>query len=57
MTARTPDMAPAAPIPIDQYEPLLACYRSNQISERQWTDHLRDDDFAAYVRRVSGGAE
>jgi hypothetical protein len=33
-----------------QHEALLACYRSGQISERQWTEHLRDPAFAAWLR-------
>jgi hypothetical protein len=32
------------------YECLLACYRSGQVSERQWTEHLRDPAFAAWLR-------
>lgn len=32
-------------------ELLLACYLSGQINERQWQEHLRDDFFAAWVKR------
>ncbi len=32
-----------------EYEMILACYRSGQISERQWTAHLKDAAFAAWV--------
>lgn len=30
---------------------ILACYRSGQMSEAQWQDHMRDELFAAWVRR------
>ena len=33
-----------------QHEALLACYRSGQISERQWQAHLADPAFAAWLR-------
>ena len=33
------------------YDILLACYRSGQMTERQLQAHMRDDPaFAAYVR-------
>lgn len=32
------------------YALLLACYRSGQMSERQWQSHLEDEVFAAWVR-------
>lgn len=36
-----------------QYEALLACYRSGQISARQMQEHLRDDPaFAEYVKKA-----
>lgn len=36
---------------MDAYELLLACYRSGQISERQWQLHMSNDPvFAEYVR-------
>jgi hypothetical protein len=31
---------------------LIACYRSGQMSERQWQDHLSDPVFAAYVEQL-----
>jgi len=27
------------------YELLVQCYRSGQMSERQWQDHLNDQEF------------
>jgi len=33
------------------YELLLACYLSGQVSERQWTEHLKDEHFAAWIAR------
>jgi len=33
------------------YQMLLDCYRSGQIDSRQWAEHLKDELFAAYVRR------
>ena len=32
-----------------EYELLLACYRSGQISERQWQEHLKDREFREWV--------
>jgi hypothetical protein len=37
---------------IAEFEALVACYRSGQISERQWHDHLSDPAFAAYVEQL-----
>lgn len=31
------------------YDALLACYRSGQMSERQWQLHLEDEVFARWV--------
>lgn len=31
------------------YEALLACYRSGQVSEAAWTEHLKDDVFRAWL--------
>lgn len=28
-----------------EFELILACYRSGQMSERQWQEHLRDPQF------------
>jgi len=33
------------------YSLLIECYRSGQVSERQWAEHLKDEVFAAYVRK------
>jgi hypothetical protein len=33
------------------YALLLACYRSGQISERQWQEHLRDEVFRAWLHK------
>lgn len=30
-------------IEMDRYEALLACYLSEQMSARQWQEHLRED--------------
>jgi hypothetical protein len=32
------------------YQLILDCYRSGQMSERQWQAHLQDAAFAAWVR-------
>lgn len=32
------------------YALLLACYRSGQIPEAAWQEHLKDEVFAAWVR-------
>lgn len=38
-----------------EFELLLACYRSGQVSERQWQEHLRDPEFALWLEaRVEG---
>lgn len=36
---------------MSNYELLLACYLSGQVSEREWTEHLKDRVFAAFVER------
>lgn len=33
------------------YELLLACFKSGQVSERQWQEHLKDEHFAAWVKK------
>lgn len=38
------------------FEQLLSCYRSGQMSERQWQEHLRDELFAAWCKRETGAA-
>jgi hypothetical protein len=32
------------------HELLLACYKSGQVSERQWQEHLKDKDFAEWLK-------
>jgi len=32
-----------------EFEMLLACYRSGQVSERQWQEHLKDRAFRAWA--------
>jgi len=34
------------------YPALLACYKSGQISERQWAEHLADQLFVLWLDRV-----
>lgn len=34
-----------------EYQNLLDCYRSGQISEKQWQEHLKDEGFAEWVKR------
>lgn len=36
---------------MSRFETVLACYRSGQISEPQWQEHLRDELFAAWLKR------
>jgi hypothetical protein len=38
---------------MSRYALLLACYRSGQISEAQWQQHLRDAVFARWIGRRS----
>jgi len=33
------------------FENLLMCYRSGQMLEAEWQEHLRDEMFAAWVKR------
>lgn len=33
------------------YENLLACYRSGQISERQWQEHIKNKLFAKWLKK------
>lgn len=33
------------------FDLLLACYRSGQISERQWQEHLKDEALGNGLRR------
>jgi hypothetical protein len=43
--------------PVTEYGVLLACYRSGQISEAQWQEHLRDSRLAAFVKDESAKVE
>jgi len=35
------------------YALLLECYRSGQIDEQHWQEHLRDEVFRAWLKRRS----
>jgi len=35
----------------DTYPALLACYSSGQISDHQWSEHLKDEVFALWLKR------
>lgn len=35
------------------FRQLLDCYRSGQMTEAQWAEHLKDELFAAWVRRTA----
>lgn len=39
---------------MSDFEMLLACYKSGQVSERQWQEHLKNADFAAWLTSVEG---
>ncbi len=45
------DKLQAAEVGSSDYRLILACYRSGQISSRQWQEHMRDEVFAAWVQR------
>lgn len=34
---------------MSEYQLLLACWLSGQISPAQWLEHLKDPDFAAWL--------
>jgi hypothetical protein len=34
-----------------RYDLILACYRSGQMTEQQWQEHLKDEHFAAWVEK------
>lgn len=36
----------------DDYKAILDCYKSEQMSERQWQGHLADPLFAIWLRGV-----
>ena len=40
----------------DDFNLVHACYRSGQVSERQWQEHLRDPLFALWVGRKRAAA-
>jgi hypothetical protein len=33
------------------FQLILDCWRSGQMTEAQWAEHLKDEMFAAWVRR------
>lgn len=37
-----------------KYADILACYRSGQMSERQWAEHLKDRVFEAWLNKNFG---
>ena len=41
---------------MSNYQALLACYRSGQIPEAAWQEHLRDAAFAAFVTDATAPA-
>lgn len=34
-----------------RYDLVLDCYRSGQMSELQWMEHLKDEHFAAWYKK------
>lgn len=34
---------------MEDFSNILACYRSGQMSEKQWQEHLKDSRFARWV--------
>ncbi len=38
---------------MSRYEALLACYRSGQVSDFQWQQHLQDEVFAAWLKALA----
>lgn len=51
-----PESAPLKPAPTIKdagFAALLACYRSGQIPESTWQEHLADDDFHAWLEQHS----
>lgn len=40
----------------DEYTLLLACYRSGQISERQWQEHLKNEVFRKWLEKQEARA-
>lgn len=39
---------------MSNFELLLSCYKSGQITEQQWAQHLKDADFAEWLSSVEG---
>ena len=41
----------------EDYDLLLTCYRSGQISEKQWQEHLSDEGLREYIGQpeIKGG--
>lgn len=35
------------------YSIMLTCYLSGQVSERQWQEHLNDEVFRAWIKRIT----
>jgi len=35
-----------------EFELLLACYLSGQVSERQWLEHLKDQKLRDWLKRI-----
>jgi hypothetical protein len=38
---------------VAEFDALIACYRSGQMSERQWQEHRNDKAFAAYLDQLN----
>jgi hypothetical protein len=36
---------------MSNYQALLACYQSGQITDHQWQQHLKDQVFAAWLKK------
>jgi hypothetical protein len=34
-----------------RYDLILACYLSGQMTEKQWHEHVKNEHFAAWVRK------
>ena len=34
---------------MDQYQLLLECYLSGQMTEKQWQEHLKDEGFSEWL--------
>jgi hypothetical protein len=35
----------------NRFDLILACYKTGQMSERQWQEHLKDELFSAWVKK------